>query len=97
MTVECQVLLTRDFDKSAVSALGAAARSNGAVEPSRVVGPDDDPSAIAARDRVGIDGHVLADEGTVGVLLRTIPLEIATDEDCAAARVSGRVYPRAIE
>src|SRR6185503_12336336 len=94
---EDQRILARDFDEAAVAGLGAAAGADGAVELGAVVGPDRDMAAVAGIDRVGVDDGVARDVGFLRVLLGAEAVEVAANQDGAAAGVAGGVDARAVE
>src|SRR5690606_36887101 len=74
------------FDKAAVAAIVATGCIDGAVEPGRVVGPDDDLAAIAVVGRAGVDDRALVYVRDGRVLdIRLVALEAAADVHLAAA------------
>src|SRR5688572_23745438 len=95
--VEYEVLLARNLDQSAVATAGAAARRNAAEEARRVVAPDDYLAAVPLVARICRDDHVASDVGSVRIRLGAFALEVAADEDGAAASIAGGVDARVVE
>ncbi len=93
--LEIQPPLARHFDESAVARLAPAARADGAVGARHFIRPHDHLAAVAPGDCIGRDRRVRADYGAQGILHRgVLALEVAADEDGAAAGGAGNVYAR---
>ena len=80
MTAEDQGVFTGDLDEAAVAGYIAAARADLAVEPCCLVGPDNDPAAVARAAAVGVDHGVACDHRLPSLLVRPLPLKVTADQ-----------------
>ncbi len=86
-------VVPRGFHETAIAAGGAAARRNAAEHARRLVAPDDDLAAVAALNRVGGDGGILADGHLARIGNRHVfALVVAAQQHRAAARGAAGVH-----
>ena len=93
VSCKIQIVLARNLDESAITAICATARGDIAVEASCVIRPHDHLATITALHRICLDGHIWTEISTPGILNdRIISVTVAADEHASSASLAGRVY-----